>query len=370
MSDYYFKTEKLTVGYNKHPIVENINIGINKGEILTLIGPNGAGKSTILKSMAGQLNTLCGAVYLDEKDMGQLSSKELSRKLSVVFTQKLRTEMMTCEDVVATGRYPYTGRFGRLSQKDWDIVREAMELILVYDIRKCDFSKISDGQRQRVMLARAVCQQPEVIILDEPTSYLDIKYKLEFFNCLQVMKKKKNLTVIMSLHELDFAEKISDKILCVNGKYVERYGKPEDIFEKDYIRKLFDIQSGSFDEKTGSVQLQKPQGNVDTFVIAGAGTGKNVFYSLQKQGIPFFTGVISENDIDYQMAQALSEKCIKSEAYEPVTESAIKEAKELIKKCSRIICTKNHFGTYDTAGKELLEYAKANNKDIEITDKI
>ena len=106
--DYYFRTEKLSVGYRNAPLIEDITIGLNKGEILTLIGPNGAGKSTILKSIAKQLKPMGGVVYLDEKNTGELSGKELSQKMAVVFTERLQSEMMTCEDVVATGRYPYT----------------------------------------------------------------------------------------------------------------------------------------------------------------------------------------------------------------------------------------------------------------------
>ena len=142
---------------------------------------------------------------------------------------------MTCEEVEATGRYPYTGKFVILSDTDRQAVAEAMELVHVTTLKNKDFSKLSDGQRQRVMLARAICQEPEIIILDEPTSYLDIKYKLDFLSILQEMRKKKELTVVMSLQELDLASKVSDKILCVNGSCVERYGTPQEIFKEGYI---------------------------------------------------------------------------------------------------------------------------------------
>ena len=167
---YYFKTESLSVGYHKRPFIKDIEIGLEKGEILTLIGPNGAGKSTVLKSIAKQLALIAGTIYLDEQSVENMSGTELSQNMAVVLTERLRTEMMTCEDVVATGRYPYTGRFGILSESDRQTVKEAMELVHVTAIRDQDFIRISDGQRQRVMLARAICQEPEIIILDEPTS--------------------------------------------------------------------------------------------------------------------------------------------------------------------------------------------------------
>lgn len=245
MRDCYFFTEKMCVGHGS-PIIKDIEIMLPKGEILTLIGANGAGKSTVLKSIAGQLRLLGGTIYLEKETLSEMDRKALARKMSVVFTERLKTELMTCEDVVATGRYPYTGRFGRLSEEDRQIVREAMDLIRVTEIRDTDFRKISDGQRQRVMLARAICQEPEILILDEPISYLDIRHKLEFLSVLQEMRDKKQLTVLMSMHELELAKIISDKILCLKGEYVLRYGTPEEIFESDFIEQLFDITEERF----------------------------------------------------------------------------------------------------------------------------
>ena len=363
---YFFKAEGLAVGYQKKPFIENIEIGLKKGEILTLIGPNGAGKSTVLKSIARQLEVIAGSIYLDTKDIKGMSGKELAQNMAVVLTDKMRTEMMTCEDVVSTGRYPYTGRFGILSDADRKIVTEAMELVHVTSMKDQDFTRISDGQRQRVMLARAICQEPEIIILDEPTSYLDVKYKLEFLSILQKMREKKGLTVIMSLHELELAARISDKILCINGTCVDRFGKPEEVFEQGYIGKLFSISSGSFDEENGSMELEPAKGEADVFVIAGGGTGKNVYRRLQRQGIPFITGILQQNDLDYTVARALASEVIEAEAFEPVTEEQIQKAKKKLKHCYKIICCKEKFGTYELANSELLEFAKQCDKEIEM----
>lgn len=143
--EYYFKTEKLSVGYHGCPLVEEIEFGINKGEILTLIGPNGAGKSTILKSIARQLELLGGAAYMENRDIAGFSKQQLSQRMSVVLTDKIRTELMTCEDVIETGRYPYTGRFGVLSKEDHRAVEEAMELVHVTELRDQDFPRSVTG---------------------------------------------------------------------------------------------------------------------------------------------------------------------------------------------------------------------------------
>lgn len=367
--EYYFKTEKLSVGYHGIPLIEEIEFGIHKGEILTLIGPNGAGKSTILKSIARQLEPLGGAVYMEKRDLAGFSRQQLSQSMSVVLTDKIRTELMTCEDVIETGRYPYTGRFGALSREDHRAVEEAMELVHVTELRDQDFSKISDGQRQRVMLAKGLCQEPDIIVLDEPTSYLDVKYKLEFLSILQELRKQKNITVIMSLHELDLAERVSDKILCINGKYVERFGTPEEIFKEGYISKLFCITSGTFDETTTGMELKAAEGSPKVFVIAGGGTGRRAFRCLQRAGVPFAAGILYENDLDYPVAKALAGSVIGTAAFEPVSDALLDEAKKSIRSCEKVICTKEHFAALEKYNEQLLEYAKDCEKDIKIWQK-
>lgn len=241
MADYYWKAHSLAVGYQGDPVLKDLDFSLNRGEILTLIGPNGAGKSTLLKSLARQLSAVAGTVYLDGKELSRFGGTELARKQAVVFTEKLYTELMTCQDVVAAGRYPYTGRFGRLSAEDYRVVGEAMELVHVTELKDRDFQKVSDGQRQRVLLARAVCQEPEIILLDEPVTFLDIRYKLEFLAALQELSEKKKLSVIMSLHELDLAKKISDQVLCIGKEGAERFGPPEEVLDEEYVCRLFGI---------------------------------------------------------------------------------------------------------------------------------
>lgn len=243
---YYISTEKMTVGYRNIPLIKNIELNVKPGEILTLIGPNGSGKSTILKSITKQLSLISGTVYLDRQSMQSMTEQEISKKMSVVMTERLQAELMTCEDVVSTGRYPYTGRLGILTAHDKEKVREAMEMVHALDLKDRDFSVISDGQRQRILLARAICQEPEIIVLDEPTSFLDIRHKMEFLKILRKMAKDLNKTVIMSLHEIELAYKISDKILCVKGDSIEHFGKPEEIFTEDRIKELFELDDETF----------------------------------------------------------------------------------------------------------------------------
>ena len=239
--------------------------------------------------------------------MSRMTNREVSKKLAVVLTERMRPELMTCEDVVSTGRYPYTGTLGILSAEDKEKVKSAMEMVHAWDLKDRDFTAISDGQRQRILLARAICQEPEIIILDEPTSFLDIRHKLELLAILKKMVLEKQMTVIMSLHELDLAQKISDQVICVHGDHIEKYGAPEEIFTSDYIRKLYGITRGSYNAEFGCVEMEPPAGKPEVFVIGGNGSGIPVYRKLQRQGIPFVTGVLHTNDADYQVAKELGE---------------------------------------------------------------
>ena len=294
MTDLILHTKDLAVGYDGRAVVKDLTFSLRPGEILTLIGPNGAGKSTILKTLARRLAPVAGTVLLDGKMLPAMAENELAKRLSIVTTERVRAELMSSREVVATGRYPYTGRLGILSEHDRAVVREAMALTHVTELQDAPFEQISDGQRQRVMLARALCQEPEVLLLDEPTSFLDVRYKVEFLTTLKTLAREKRIAVVMSLHELDCAARVSDTVLCVRGGAVDRVGRPEEIFSGAYIEALYGMEPGSFEAFFGA-------------------TGDRRFF--QNRGCPFFpchTGV-AEKDFNclfcYCPLYALGESC-------------------------------------------------------------
>ena len=243
----YLETKDLAVGYHGKPLIEKIPLHVQRGRIVTLIGPNGSGKSTILKTIIGQLPKVSGTVYLDGKTMQERSRNEIARRMAILMTARMEPELMTCRDVVGTGRYPYTGKLGILSPEDKAIVQQSLAQVGGLDFADRPFANISDGQRQRILLARALCQQPEIIVLDEPTSFLDIRYKLELLTVLKRMVRENDLAVLLSLHELELAERISDTVVCVAGDRIDRIGPPEEIFTREYIAKLYQMEPGKYD---------------------------------------------------------------------------------------------------------------------------
>ena len=362
MADAYFQLDDLAVGYNGQTLIDDINIDITKGDIVTLIGPNGAGKSTILKSITRQLALVGGHVYFDGNNLHRMSFRDLSCRMAVVLTERMKPELMTCHDIVATGRYPYTGRLGILSREDEDKVDEALARVHASEIGERDFDSISDGQRQRVLLARAICQEPDIIVLDEPTSFLDVRHKLELLSILREMAKQDGITVIMSLHEIDLAMKVTDKIVCVKGDHIMFYGDPEDIFEDQVIRDLYDIDKGSFDTLMGSIELPAPKGDPRVFVVSSCGTGIPVFRKLAKANVPFAAGILYTNDVDYQVARLLATEVVTARPFEFIDDAAITRARELVDACESVIDAGVEFGSSNVRLAEVLDYARTTGK--------
>ncbi len=235
------KLNKLSIGYGRRVLIGNMDFSIDKGEIVTLIGPNGAGKSTILKTLARQLDPVEGYVYINGRELSGLSFHELAETMAILLTDRIAPELMTVRDVVETGRYPYTGHMGMLQRQDEAAVEEALALCNIKDFSDRYFRELSDGQKQRVMLARTIAQEPEILVLDEPTSYMDIKYKLELLGLLKRLRDGRNMTILLSLHEFELARVISDRIICVKDREIMKVGTPEEILNKKVLCKLYDI---------------------------------------------------------------------------------------------------------------------------------
>lgn len=354
----FFKTSGLAVGYNGKTLIRDIDIALSRGGILTLIGPNGSGKSTILKTVARQLASIRGVIAVDGSEIRSMSFKELAKKQAVVLTDRIRPELYTVREIVSLGRYPYTNAVGKLTLEDRRIVDDALELVSVKDLSERDFMTLSDGQKQRVVLARALAQQPELLILDEPTAFLDIKYKTELLSVLRRLSRERGVTVIMSLHEIDLAAKASDLLLCVKGETVAAFGTPDEVMRSVPVEELYDLEKGSYDPVLGSVELEKPEGAPGVFVIAGAGFGIPVFRRLQRERVPFAAGIIFENDIDARAAKSLAAECVTAPAFEPIAEELFERAKKLMLSCEKAVDAGAPVCTLNEANGRLIALAK------------
>ncbi|AVD37242.1 ABC transporter ATP-binding protein [Clostridioides difficile] len=315
------KTNNLSVGYNNKVVVSDINIEVKSGEILCLLGSNGAGKTTLLRSLSKLISPIKGEIYLNGVNINHISRKALSKKMALVLTNRLLADLMTVQDIVNIGRYPYTGFFGNLSKKDLIMVDEALESVDALHLKKRYFDELSDGEKQKVLVARALVQEPEIIILDEPTTHLDIKHRLELINILKNLSKEKSISVILSLHEIDIALKSCDKVALIKNNKVIAYGQPEDVVDENIINSLYELDDKNFNSLLGSVEISNKSKN-EVFIIGGGGKATPIYRAFTKKGIGLYSGIIHENDIDYEIGRTMGIKMFTENPFESISDES------------------------------------------------
>ena len=211
--------QHLTVGYGKKAILSDINQTIESGQLVCLLGANGVGKSTILRTIAGFQPPLCGTILLNEQDMSSFSTAQRSKAISVVLTERIEVPCMNVVDLVGMGRSPYTGFFGTLTKEDKNIIYEAIDMVGISHLATRTFDTLSDGERQKVLLAKALAQQTPVILLDEPTAFLDFHAKVSTLRLLLRLAHETNKTILLSTHDVEMAIQLSDALWIVqNGE--------------------------------------------------------------------------------------------------------------------------------------------------------
>lgn len=348
----------LAVGHGKRALASNIDLEVRPGELVALIGPNGSGKTTILRTAAGQLKPLAGRVELLGRDLAETLGAERARVLAALFTGRPHTELLTCQDVVEAGRYPFTGRLGALGRGDRAVVRSVMEAAGIWHLRDRDFAHMSDGQRQRALIARALCQEPRVLLLDEPTSYLDIGAQLEMLQLLRDQAQSRGIAVLASLHDLTLALRAADRVACVANGTLATEGAPDKILTPRGVSALYGVDAASFSPLFGTVEMRRPEGAPRVFVIAGEHSGAATYRTLARHGIPFAAGVLPERDADAELARSLASALVAERPFGPVRNETVTKARAMLLSCAAVICAKEHLGAESACGSDLLVTAR------------
>ena len=277
-------TNDLSIGYaekGKETIIlhESIDLKLFSGEFTCLLGPNGAGKSTLIRTFAGFQNSLNGDVLIEDKKLQELSEKELSQMVSVVLTERTNVDNMTVEELVSMGRYPYTGFFGSLSSMDKIIIDEAIESVGISKMKKRMITKLSDGERQKSMIAKALAQQTPVIILDEPTAFLDLPSRIEIMQLLHHLAVEKDKAILLSTHDLELALQFADRIwLMGKNKNIET-GVPEDLILNNHFKNFFERDGIVFDNLSGAFKTLREKKKEVKFI------GNGVFTKWAKRAL-------------------------------------------------------------------------------------
>jgi iron complex transport system ATP-binding protein len=305
----------LTVGYGKKSVVNNINQEVSKGEFVSILGPNGSGKTTILRTLSRLLSPIKGVVKINGRELDAFKQNELAKTLSVVLTQRINPGLVTTREFVALGRYPHTGFLGRLTEQDRLKTDESLEMVSANGLAGRYFGELSDGEKQKIVLARALVQEPEVMILDEPTLHLDLKHRIEVMSILQKFCREKGITVLVSLHDVDIALRVSDKVIMVKNGKIMVWGPPEEVLEAETVSELYDLDSARFNKYLGTIEVKSNCRNGSVYVAAGGGKGTGIFRLLAKHGFNISTGVIHENDIDFHVAKGVGAEVIKEKPF-------------------------------------------------------
>lgn len=273
-------TRDLAIGYEalRRPpvtVAEGIDLRLYAGEVVCLLGPNGVGKTTLMRTLAGMLPPLRGQVLLLGEDLARLEAHERAQRLSVVLTERPGAGLLTGYELVALGRHPYTDWMGRLSERDRAVVQEAVAAVGAEDIAARPVNELSDGQRQKLMIARALAQEPAVILLDEPTAYLDLLHRVEVMRLLRRLAHELDRAVLLSSHDLDLALRTADRLWLMPHQAPIQTGAPEDLILSGAFQQVFHSDQVHFDIDSGAFRMAEGQAGR----IALSGEGPAAFWT-------------------------------------------------------------------------------------------
>ncbi|MEG0499615.1 MAG: ABC transporter ATP-binding protein [Rikenellaceae bacterium] len=260
------ETRDLTIGYKTKTIHSHLNLQLREADLTSILGVNGSGKSTLIRTLCGFIPPLGGEIFIFGKLISSYTKEELSAILSVVLTERVSDGGLTVYEVVSMGRYPYTGFFGRLADRDREVIERSMQDVGVWAMRDLFISELSDGERQKVMIAKSLAQESKIIILDEPTSFLDLRSRMEIISLLRRLAREKGMTFLLSLHDLELSLQYSDSLWIMScGSGVE-CGQTESMVLSGAINRaaggglLFDVEAGVFRQHHNGIKRVRYEG--------------------------------------------------------------------------------------------------------------
>jgi iron complex transport system ATP-binding protein len=304
------RTRDLTLGYRagrrQRHIADGLELSLNAGEFVCLIGPNGAGKSTLMRTLAGLQPPLAGTITLLAQDISSLSALEMARQLSIVLTERLDSVHLSAYELVALGRYPFTGWAGALTAADQAVIQEALALVGALALAGRSLAQLSDGEGQKVMIARALAQETAVILLDEPTAYLDLPRRVELMSMLRGLTRTTGRAVLLSTHDLDLALRTADWLWLLDDTGHMAVGVPEDLVLTGALERSFASQGVQFEPLTGAFRHPaRAQGEVS---LKGEGLGVEwTRRALERVGLSL---VEEEHTSVHVIVEQVDDRCI------------------------------------------------------------
>lgn len=341
--------------YASVKILEDVTFQAEAGELIGVLGPNGAGKTTLLKTISGVLKPSGGVVYVDGMALSRMGIKEVAKNIAVVPQDPQTTFNFTAMEIVLMGRNPHMSRLQLESPRDVQLALSSMKLAGVEHLADRMMDEISGGERRLVMIARALAQEPRILLLDEPTLHLDIANQIKVMELLRELCWKKSLLLIAVLHDFNLAARYCDKLILINEGKVQAVGTPEETLTTENLSHVFGVQVHvKRHEMTNSIYIvpvstseqkrKKLEKSFRVHVICGGGTGASLLMALSDQGYETSAGVLNILDTDYEAAQQLGAEVVVEAPFSPITNTAYRKHIELIKRADIIIVTKFMIG--------------------------
>lgn len=349
------KLEDINFAYEKQKILNKINFHLKENEFIGIIGPNGSGKSTLLKNISKLLNPDSGYIYLDKGLLNDYSYKELARKMAVVPQDTEVNFNFSVYDLVMMGRNPYQDRWGRVTEKDKEKVEEALELTDTKRFQDKSIQKLSGGERQRVIIARAIVQEPELLLLDEPTASLDINYQRNIFDLISDLNDELEMSVLAVSHDLNLISQYCERLILLSNGNIHTMGKVEGVITKENISEVYntevDIKYNPMTERPYVIIVPRKKNsqkrrdnNFKVHLICGGGTGKDIMNILNDLNIKVSSGVLNRGDSDWEEAKRLNYEVVEIPPFAPIDQNAVEKNKAKIEKADLIIVSNTPFG--------------------------
>ncbi|PIE61178.1 MAG: ABC transporter [Desulfobacterales bacterium] len=361
--------QNLSVGYGSTRILEGLNLKFYPGEFVSLLGPNGVGKTTLLRTLARLQRALEGRIFLKEMALAKMPSAKLARIMSVVLSVKHVPPLFQVHEFVAMGRYPYTVWTGRLTQDDDRAVADSLEMVGAQDLTFRDIDTLSDGEKQKIFIARALAQAPEVMLLDEPTAHLDLKHRMDIMTILQRLCREKGITVVASLHDLAVAARVSDRVALVRDRHIQAFGPPEDVLDQDTVADLYEFGRAAFNPMLGNIEIQGRGDAARVFVVGGMASAATFYRLLAKRGYDLVTGILMANDIDTAVAKSLGAFCLIQEDPMALSQALREHAMAALDTCDLVVDTGFSVCDLNRFNLDLLDYALAQGKPVFALDR-
>ncbi len=368
----------LKLSYDAQPVLENTTFSVARGDLVALLGANGAGKSTLLRCISRILKPTAGTILLDGQEMDQLDSKEAARKMAVVPQETVADFDFTVEDIVMMGRFPYLGRFQKEDYKDHEIVRRSMEMTGVSHLAGRSVTTLSGGEKQRVIMARAVCQQPEILLLDEPTANLDIGYQSMLLELAARLNREQKVTVIAAIHDINLAVHHFNRFILLSGGRVMAAGRAEEVITPENIKKSYGVPATTYRHPLhGVLQIsvargRKPVENQDcgpvVHVIGGGEEALPVLELLKQKGCRLTVGPVSAQDSGCRFAHFHSLPVVIVPPFTSMNGAHKEEHLKLLREADMVVVPPIPFGEGNLPVFNQVESALGEGKPVYIID--